>query len=131
MDRDYWRSAPIKRLIEEARGSGHELCIALGERLEEADDEIAEEADKWENISIENDDTISQLHERIGEVEHERDVAEEEVSTASSLLARIELIVSGNARSPAPTLEDLLPEVSAWLNKIDGIEGEDEDGDRP
>lgn len=33
-DRIYWRACDNKRLIEEARDSGHELAIALGERLE-------------------------------------------------------------------------------------------------
>jgi len=69
MDRDYWRSEPTKRLVEEACSKGCELCIALGERLEEADHEIAEEADKWENISIENDHEIGGLHEKIEELE--------------------------------------------------------------
>ena len=32
-DRTYWRACDDKRLIEEARDSGHELCIAVGERL--------------------------------------------------------------------------------------------------
>lgn len=36
-DRTYWRACDNKRLIEEARDSGHELCIALGERLEALD----------------------------------------------------------------------------------------------
>ncbi len=34
-DRDYWRSEVTGRLIEAARDSGHELAIALGERLEQ------------------------------------------------------------------------------------------------
>ena len=38
-DRDYWRDQIDRRLIEAARDSGHELTIALGERL---DDAIAE-----------------------------------------------------------------------------------------
>ena len=32
-DRTYWRCVSDKRLIEEARESGDELTIALGERL--------------------------------------------------------------------------------------------------
>ena len=32
-DRDYWRCASDTALIEAARDSGHELAIALGERL--------------------------------------------------------------------------------------------------
>ena len=42
-DRTYWRCCDNKRLIEEARDSGHELAIALGERLEalaDADDQL-------------------------------------------------------------------------------------------
>jgi len=34
-DRTYWRCAPIVQLLEAARDSNHELCIALGERLED------------------------------------------------------------------------------------------------
>lgn len=33
-DRSYWRDQDETRLIEAARDSGHELAIALGERLE-------------------------------------------------------------------------------------------------
>ena len=69
MDRDYWRSEPTKRLLEEARTKGCELCIALGERLEEADDEIAEEADKSENRAIDNDRLIAELREQIEELD--------------------------------------------------------------
>ena len=46
-DRTYWRACDGKRLIEEARDSGHELCIALGERLEDC---AAVESDKAETI---------------------------------------------------------------------------------
>jgi hypothetical protein len=37
-DRTYWRQADDRRLIEAARDSNHELCIALGERLEDCAD---------------------------------------------------------------------------------------------
>lgn len=36
-DRTYWRSEPAERLIEEGKESGHELAIALAERLEDKD----------------------------------------------------------------------------------------------
>lgn len=42
-DRTYWRREESRRLIEAARDSGHELAIALGERLEalnDVDDEL-------------------------------------------------------------------------------------------
>ena len=44
-DRTYWRREDSRRLIEAARDSGHELAIALGERLEAldaVDDELHE-----------------------------------------------------------------------------------------
>lgn len=34
-DRVYWRCCSTEELIEAAKYSDHELCIALGERLEE------------------------------------------------------------------------------------------------
>ena len=37
-DRTYWRACDTARLIEEARDSGHELAIALGERLDDISD---------------------------------------------------------------------------------------------
>lgn len=36
-DRTDWRATSTRTLIEAARDSGHELAIALGERLEELD----------------------------------------------------------------------------------------------
>ena len=46
-DRTYWRLCDERRLIEEARDSGHELAIALGERLEDC---TAEDKDRAETI---------------------------------------------------------------------------------
>lgn len=37
-DRTDWRTMDTRALVEAARDSGHELAIALGERLEELDD---------------------------------------------------------------------------------------------
>ena len=61
MDRDYWRSEPTKRLVEEARTKGCELCIALGERLEEADEEIEE----LELMLGQREDRIDQLEAQL------------------------------------------------------------------
>jgi len=36
-DRTHYRALPTRLLIEQARDSGHELAIALGERLDEYD----------------------------------------------------------------------------------------------
>ena len=86
MDRDYWRSEPTKRLIEEARTKGCELCIALGERLEEADDALAVAEDEKENTAIDNGNTISKLHEKIEELEEELGNAEERIDQLEAQL---------------------------------------------
>lgn len=39
MDRTYWRQSSTRSLIETALNSGNELAIALGERLQEYDDQ--------------------------------------------------------------------------------------------
>lgn len=39
MDRTYWRASSTRSLIENALNSGDELTIALGERLQEYDDQ--------------------------------------------------------------------------------------------
>ena len=44
-DRADWRTMSTRTLIEAARESGHELAIALGERLEELEDCADELAD--------------------------------------------------------------------------------------
>jgi hypothetical protein len=51
-DRTDWRAVSTRTLIEAARDSGHELAIALGERLEELEgcaDQLADAiAEAWE-----------------------------------------------------------------------------------
>jgi len=41
-DRTYWRDQSAERLIEEARDSGDELTIALGERLAIKDERLVQ-----------------------------------------------------------------------------------------
>lgn len=53
-DRTDWRAVSTRTLIEAARDSGHELAIALGERLEElehCDDMLADA--QAENLELE------------------------------------------------------------------------------
>lgn len=65
MDRDYWRSEPTTRLLEEARTKGCELCIALGERLEEADHEVSLLANELEDRACDTDREIANLNTEI------------------------------------------------------------------
>ena len=57
-DRTYWRVQDTKRLITEAKDSGHELCIALGERLEDMPHKTSEleyykdRAELWRGANI-------------------------------------------------------------------------------
>lgn len=70
-DRTDWRSAGERRLIEAARDSNHELCIALGERLEDH----ANDPDHLEDLIAERDELdkrcdalraeLNELHEAL------------------------------------------------------------------
>ena len=75
-DRNYWRSQDTSRLIDDARESGHELAIVLGERLEDLDVEAREELAEWkqkaEDLQIDCnqlDDKVYQLRAEIEQLE--------------------------------------------------------------
>ena len=88
-DRNYWRSQDTSRLIDDARHSGHELAIVLGERLEDLDVEAREELAEWkqkaEDLQIDCnqlEDTLYQLRAEIEQLElmiAERDRLSEEL----------------------------------------------------
>lgn len=68
MDRSYWRTETTKRLIEEARSKGCELCIALGERLDDAEhdndgrvNDAQERAIDAERDALAMDETVYEL----------------------------------------------------------------------
>jgi hydroxymethylpyrimidine pyrophosphatase-like HAD family hydrolase len=46
-DRTNWRREETRELIEAARDSGHELAIALGERLEKVAQQLHYENEDW------------------------------------------------------------------------------------
>ena len=70
-DRTDWRSRWDHELIEAARDSGHELCIALGERL----DDLADLPDQLADLRAERDELdrrcdmlraeLNELHEAL------------------------------------------------------------------
>jgi hypothetical protein len=63
-DRNYWRCEPDQDLIEAAKDSGHELCIALGERLADlarAEDEATDLGIKLENAR----NMLTEAHDRL------------------------------------------------------------------
>ena len=75
-DRNYWRSQDTSRLIDDARHSGHELAIVLGERLEDLDVEAREELAEWQqkahDLQIDCnqlDDKVYELHAEIEQLE--------------------------------------------------------------
>ena len=70
-DRTDWRAVSTRTLIEAARDSGHELAIALGERLEELEDcadqladAIAEARELGARVDILRDE-LNALHEAL------------------------------------------------------------------
>lgn len=81
-DRDYWRCEPDRDLIEAARDSGHELCIALGERLDalqgmeetmlDLQTEVKEldaRADAWKADALALQAQVDDLYAQIAELE--------------------------------------------------------------
>lgn len=75
-DRDYWRSSDERRLIDEARDSGHELAIALGERLAEfvelaetLEDELKDAREEAERLVNKMDDQIYLLDSKVERLE--------------------------------------------------------------
>jgi hypothetical protein len=68
MDRDYWRSEPTKRLIEEARTKGCELCRALGERLEDVEHEASLLSSEMEDRAIDTYREVANLNTEIEEL---------------------------------------------------------------
>ena len=70
-DRTYWRQADDRRLIEAARESNHELCIALGERLEDCADcpdiiaDLIAERDELDKRCAYLRNELNELHEAL------------------------------------------------------------------
>jgi hypothetical protein len=65
-DRQYWRFSDSRTLIEAARDSGHELSIALGERLDawlDAAMELADTQDLLATVRAERDSLLRTVAE--------------------------------------------------------------------
>jgi ubiquinone biosynthesis protein UbiJ len=63
-DRSYWRACDTGILIEAARHSGHELAIALGERLEDTAD-----TEHLEQECAELETTVDALRQQVASLE--------------------------------------------------------------
>jgi phage shock protein A len=70
-DRNYWRSQDTSRLIDDARHSGHELAIVLGERLEDLDVEAREELAEWQQKAEDLQIDCNQLDDKVYELRAE------------------------------------------------------------
>ena len=90
MDRDYWRLEPTKRLIEEARTKGCELCRALGERLEDSeidgDERVAEAVERAEDFERQ----ANQLDDKVYELRVEIDKLNLMLGTRDERIAELE-----------------------------------------
>ena len=71
-DRTHYRALPVRLLIEQARHSGDELAIALGERLDEYDTD-AETIDDLLKENRELDRRVDELRQEIRELEAQLD----------------------------------------------------------
>lgn len=55
-DRTYWRAKDDRSLAEAARDSGHELCIALGERLDDYRNDYRDIDDQLDELRAQHAD---------------------------------------------------------------------------
>jgi predicted nucleic acid-binding Zn-ribbon protein len=87
MDRDYWRLEPTRRLIEEARTKGCELCRAIGERLEDAEakaeEKLADAHDRITNLKID----IERLKDKLLVAERDLALAERKLEASKQASA--------------------------------------------
>ena len=72
-DRTHYRALPVRLLIEEARNSGNELAIALGERLEEYDADADTIADLLQE-NAELDRRVDSLRDEIEQLRRALDI---------------------------------------------------------
>lgn len=82
-DRTYWRAEPDERLIEAGYESNHELCIALAERLDEAQ----ETADYY----------AGETTERVRDLEIDVNRLEDQLHVSQRERERLESIIDGMA----------------------------------
>jgi predicted nucleic acid-binding Zn-ribbon protein len=113
-DRDYWRCCAAGRLIEEARDSNHELCIAIGERLADAD---TYKALAKENEAL--DEHITDLEETLADLRDDLIEAETLAVKARDTLYALERRLNDNAEHCGHIFADLRPQITAWLNYAD------------
>jgi chromosome segregation ATPase len=64
-DRNYWRACDTSRLIEEARDSGNELAIVLGERLKDRDEEDEKDLADWKQKAEDYEIDCTQLDDKV------------------------------------------------------------------
>jgi hypothetical protein len=124
-DRDYWRGQPEQRLIEEARDSGHELCIALGERLDGLRDTDRSATGPLRREIDALEEQVEEIRDEIFALQVDKSLAEDEADSAYQLLTAIELAIVKNAAQVGSIFDALLPDISKWLNQYTG---EDADG---
>jgi hypothetical protein len=83
-DRNYYRSCSTSRLIEDARYSGHELAIVLGERLEDLD--------------VEGQRDLAEMQERVVDAERVCNNLDDKVYELRAEIEKLELMISDRDR---------------------------------
>ena len=88
-DRNYWRSQDTSRLIDDARHSGHELAIVLGERLEDLDVEAREELAEWKQRAEDLQIDCNQLDDKVYELRAEIEQLELMIAERDRIIGEI------------------------------------------
>lgn len=120
-DRDYWRCCDNQRLIDEARDSGHELSIALGERLRDTDSralsqlrqDVRHATARAEAIELELDD-IRLDDERLRRTNAR---LEDELAKAEDILRRFAVAAGAHSEHVGHIFSGIARETWTWLDQ--------------
>ncbi|MEN9936033.1 MAG: hypothetical protein RLZZ387_2612 [Chloroflexota bacterium] len=119
-DRTYWRSESNLRLIEEARHSGNELAIVLGERLQDCadlDDITALERENKEFERVLDDTRLT-----VADLRDDNAQLTREVETAEAILRRLCLLASVHGEHVGHIFGDVAHDANEWLEWLEQFE---------
>ena len=116
-DRTYWRSESNLRLIEEARHSGNELTIVLGERLQDCADLDDITALERENAEFER--VLDDARLTVEDLRDDNAQLTREVETAEQILRRLCLLASAHSEHVGHIFGDVATQASQWLEQFE------------
>jgi len=98
MDRNYWRSETTTRLVEEARTKSCELCIAMSERLEDAEYDADGKISEALNRAEDAERDATNLDDKIHDLQCEFVMLELMLDQRDATIAKLEAAKKGDKK---------------------------------